>query len=168
MIDITDIPSVYRNINARLLYWHLCCIAGYHDDDRDVISKSTRHIALDVGISYSAFQHAIKQLEHAGLVSRQNKKLMVRKWIAAEVPTPRRQAPKGVDMAAANKLNEQWEQQVKEYHQKLISAVRSSTKEELITWLEELKNGRERRHNGVSMRPNERNIQWLESVIKRL
>lgn len=168
MIDITDIPSVYRNINARLLYWHLCCIAGYHDDDRDVITKSTRHIALDVGISYSAFQHAIKQLEHAGLVSRQNKKLMVRKWIAAEVPTPRRQAPKGTDKEYLNKLKEQEEQQIKEWQQKVIKAVRSSTKEELITWLDELKNGRERRHNGASLRPTERNIQWLESVIKRL
>lgn len=168
MIDITDIPSVYRNINARLLYWHLCCIAGYHDDDRDVITKSTRRIAQDVCISYSAFQHAIKQLEHAGLVSRQNKKLVVRKWIAAEVPTPRRQAPKGTDTAYLNKLKEQEEQQVKEWQQKVIAAVRSSSKEELNTWLEELKNGRERRHNGVSMRPTERNIQWMESVIKRL
>lgn len=168
MIDITDIPSVYRNINARLLYWHLCCIAGYHDDDRDVITKSTRRIAQDVGISYSAFQHAIKQLERAGLVSRQDKKLMVRKWIAAEVPTPRRQARKGADMAEANKLNEQWEQQLKEYREKLISAVRSSTKEELETWLDELKNGHERRHHGVSMTSNTRNIEWLTQVIKRL
>lgn len=168
MIDITDIPSVYRNINARLLYWHLCCIAGYHDDDRDVITKSTRRIAQDVGISYSAFQHAIQQLEHAGLVSRSEKKLMVRKWIAAEVPTPRRQAPKGTDTASITKLMDRQEEEIKQWQQKVIAAVRSSSKEELITWLDELKNGRERRHNGVSMRPTERNIVWLTQVIKRL
>lgn len=81
IIDISDIPTIYRNINARLVYLHLVLKSGYHDDDRDLVAMSIRRIAAETGLTLSAIRHAIKQLERANLLSRQGEIWLVKKWI---------------------------------------------------------------------------------------
>lgn len=81
IIDISEIPPVYRNINARLVYLHLVLKSGYHDHDRDLVKMSMRRIAAETGLSLSAIRHAVSQLERAQLLSRQGEIWIVKKWI---------------------------------------------------------------------------------------
>lgn len=81
IIDISETPRIYQNINARLVYLHLVLKSGYHDDDRDLIHMSLRRIAAETGLSLSAIRHAVAQLEKAQLLSRQGDLWLVKKWI---------------------------------------------------------------------------------------
>lgn len=81
IIDISEIPAIYRNINARLVYLHLVLKSGYHDNDRDLVRMSLRRIAAETGLSLSAIRHAVAQLERAQLLSRQGDIWFVKKWI---------------------------------------------------------------------------------------
>lgn len=81
IIDISELPRIYQNINARLVYLHLVLKSGYHDDDRDLIHMSLRRIAAETGLSLSAIRHAVAQLEKAQLLSRQGDLWLVKKWI---------------------------------------------------------------------------------------
>lgn len=89
VIDISEIPTVYRNPNARLLYIHLCLKAGYHDNDRDIVSLSVRQMSAQSGLTVSAVRHALLVLEKSHLVTRQGTVLYVRKWIAEQSITAR-------------------------------------------------------------------------------
>lgn len=89
VIDISEIPMVYRNHNARLLYIHLCLRAGYHDNDRDIVSLSVRQMSAQSGLTVSAVRHALLVLEKSHLVTRQGTVLYVRKWIAEQSITAR-------------------------------------------------------------------------------
>lgn len=81
IIDISEIPAIYRNINARIVYLHLVLKSGYHDNDRDLVRMSLRRIAAETGLSLSAIRHAVAQLERAQLLSRQGDIWFVKKWI---------------------------------------------------------------------------------------
>lgn len=81
IIDISEIPAIYRNVNARLVYLHLVLKSGYHDNDRDLVRMSLRRIAAETGLSLSAIRHAVAQLERAQLLSRQGDIWFVKKWI---------------------------------------------------------------------------------------
>lgn len=81
IIDITDMPVIYRNVNARLVYLHLVLKSGYHDYDRDIVSLSFRRLSVDTGLSLSAIRHAISQLQKANLLTRQGNIWVVKKWI---------------------------------------------------------------------------------------
>lgn len=81
IIDISEIPAIYRNVNARLVYLHLVLKSGYHDNDRDLVRMSLRRIAAETGLSLSAIRHAVSQLERAQLLSRQGDIWFVKKWI---------------------------------------------------------------------------------------
>lgn len=89
VIDISQVPSIYKNHNARLVYLHLALRAGYHDDDRDLVDVSIRNLAAQVGITVSATRHAIDQLQRAQLLTRQGTLWVVRKWIMEADITPR-------------------------------------------------------------------------------
>lgn len=89
VIDISELPAVYRNQNARLVYLHLALISGYHDDDRDLTDISIRRLATAVGLTVSATRHAIAQLETARLIDRQGPFLHIKKWIIESTVTPR-------------------------------------------------------------------------------
>ena len=94
IIDITEMPTIYRNVNARLVYLHLVCKSGYHDDDRDMVVISLRRIAAEVGLSLSATRHAISQLEKARLLVRQGPVWSVKKWIIEQPVTKRARTAK--------------------------------------------------------------------------
>lgn len=81
LIDISEIPAVYRNINVRLLYLHLCLKAGYHDTDRDVVDTSIRRLSADVGLTVSATRHALGILIASKLVTKQGNTWIVKKWL---------------------------------------------------------------------------------------
>lgn len=89
VIDISQIPGVYKNINARLLYLHLALIAGYHDEDRDICDVSIRRLCYDTGLTLSAVRHALGLLERAKLVERVDGILKVRKWVNQSIITSR-------------------------------------------------------------------------------
>lgn len=89
IIDITEMPDIYHNVNCRLIYLHLVLKSGYHDNDRDIIRTSLRRIAADTGVTISAARHAISSMERSGLLKRQGDVWIIRKWIAEQPITTR-------------------------------------------------------------------------------
>lgn len=81
IIDIREDRRLYSNVNVRLVYLHLCLISGYHDDDRDFVDISLRKLAEDVGITLSATRHAIKVLSALSLLSIEDGRMKVMKWL---------------------------------------------------------------------------------------
>ncbi len=166
MIDISDMPEVYRNQAARLLYIHMALCAGYHDDDRDLVRQSLRVMAARAGLTLSAVRHALGLLQRAGLVTREGEAWRIKKWFVDTPPTPRRQ-PK--DRRAAHEatiIADNAERQLNEWQANVLRAVREMTRDELETWLAELREGRSLGHHGAHLNANARNIEWLETVIK--
>lgn len=166
MIDISDMPEVYRNQAARLLYIHMALCAGYHDDDRDLVRQSLRVMAVRAGLTLSAVRHALGLLQRAGLVSREGEAWRVRKWFVDTPPTPRRQPKDRRAAHEASSIADNAERQLNEWQATVMRAVREMTRDELETWLDELREGRSLRHHGVNLNVNARNIEWLENVIK--
>lgn len=168
IIDITEVPGIYRNKNARLVYLHLVLRSGYHDSDRDLIDISIRNLAMAVGLSVSATRHALACLKRDKLISRDGNSWRILKWVVAELPTPRRQKKNAKASAEDNDLSSRWHKELEEHRQQVYNAVRMCSKEQLETWLKELEEGRSLRHYGAAIAPNQDNINWLRNVIKRL
>lgn len=107
IIDITEYPAVYRNINTRLVYLHLTLRSGYHDDDRDMIMISIRRLAAETGLTVAAVRHALAQLSKANLIQRQGPIYSVKKWII-EQPISKRartaRQQKAIDLAAERRM----------------------------------------------------------------
>ena len=89
IIDISEVPSVYRNNNARLLYIHMALMAGYHDDDRDVLETSIRILAAQTGLTISAVRHALHVLEAVQLIKREGSAWIIKKWLPMQTTSPR-------------------------------------------------------------------------------
>ena len=83
VIDISELPAVYRNQNVRLVYLHMCLKSGYHEDDRDICFLSLRRLAADVGLTISATRHALGVLSRAALIEKNGNAWRVRKFIPA-------------------------------------------------------------------------------------
>lgn len=166
LIDISELPDVYRNKNARLLYMHMVLKSGYHDQDRDLLDKSLRSLASEAGLTLSATRHAVAQLEAAGLLKKEQGTWRVKKWIIQEIPTPRTQKTTSRTQGDADNLGARYNQQAEQYKQAVYKAVRSMTKEQLQLWLKELQDGRSLRHGGVQLNANQANIAWLQKVIQ--
>lgn len=166
LIDISELPDVYRNKNARLLYMHMVLKSGYHDHDRDLLDKSLRILASEAGLTLSATRHAVAQLEAAGLLKKEQGNWRVKKWIIQEIPTPRTQKTTSRTQGDADNLGARYNKEVEQYKQAVYKAVRSMTREQLQTWLQELQQGRSLRHGGVQLNANQANIAWLEKVIQ--
>lgn len=179
VIDISEMPAVYRNQNCRLIYLHIALKAGYHDDDRDTANVSIRRLAQDVGLTLSATRHALSLLIDAKLLTRQGKAWKILKWICETPPTPRVKAfarstvdtKELAEQAAARtreEIDRKRQEQIKEYQEAAMRAVRSCSREELEEWLQELQEGRRTRHHDCSLSPNKATIDWLINYIKRL
>lgn len=91
IIDISQ-SEVYKNVNARLVYLHLCLKAGYHDEDRDLIVVSIRNLAIQVGLSLSATRFAVGQLEKRHLLTHSGSVWRVKKWVDDQSITNRKKA----------------------------------------------------------------------------
>lgn len=89
VIDISEMPEIYRNMTARLIYMHMSLKAGYHDSDRDLVTLSIRRLSADVGVTVSATRHALHLLERSGLLTREGQLWRVRKWVEEQTITTR-------------------------------------------------------------------------------
>ena len=89
IIDISEAPLLYRNVNARLLYLHMVLRCGYTDNDRDLYTISMRRTAQEVGITYSALRCALNALTRYGLVTAQGNGYLVKKFLAKKEISPR-------------------------------------------------------------------------------
>lgn len=103
IIDITEMPRLYDNINIRLVYLHLVLRSGYHDHDRDLIVRSIRRLAYEVGISVAAVRHALQVLRSAGMiVVNQDRSITVKKWVVTEAITARAKTKKQLKQQEAS------------------------------------------------------------------
>ena len=143
IIDITELPEVYRNPAARLLYLHLVLRSGYHDDDRDTIGTSIRRISSDTGISVSATRHALRLLEAAGLVSRKGPRWQVVKWVmtkeitarpkqgarsrAAEAAVERERQQRALELTYRKKSQEEHDRELVATYERFLAAERDGT-----------------------------------------
>lgn len=166
VIDISDQPSVWRSMNARQLYFYMALRAGWHNEDRDIVDLSIRSLAADCGLTVSATRCALALLQKHKLIEKIDSGWKVLKWICQDPPAPRMKPTSESKQTA--KLVDRRDQQIREYQQRVLQAVRNCSTEELTTWLQELEEGSTRRHHGVEIRPNLDNIAWLKKVIATL
>lgn len=103
ILDLTEFPTLYRNHAIRLVYFHLCCRSGYHDNDRDLIQISVRSVAKDVGITIAAARHALHQLESFALISREGTMWKVKKFIVEQPITARAKTARAARSAEIKK-----------------------------------------------------------------
>lgn len=81
IIDITDIPQVYNNINATRLYLHLSLTCGFTADDMDTIRISYRQLASQLNITLSAVRHSLNLLIRYHLITIEGNIITVRKYL---------------------------------------------------------------------------------------
>lgn len=168
VIDISDDEQLYRNRNAVLVYLHLSLKAGYHDDDRDICRISIRNLAWQLGITVSAARHALRVLTDRQLLTKEGDAWRVKKWHLEAAPSPRPRKSQARGAAEARSIRDQYDKEVAEYRQRLQAAIRSSSREELTQWLQELHDGRRIMHHGAYINPNPANAEWLKKVIDSL
>lgn len=89
IIDVTEIPDIWRNPNAVRLYFFMAMKCGYHDNDRDVLKISIRNLAFMAGLTLSACRHALKVLHGHGLIAQNNDAWVVKKFLLDQTITPR-------------------------------------------------------------------------------
>lgn len=118
IIDIRELPAIYRNVNARLVYLHMVLASGYHDNDRDQTEISIRRISYETNLTISAVRHALGCLERAGLISRSGITWTVKKFVLETSITPRVRSEKkrreAENAARAKAIQEEQEQREKE------------------------------------------------------
>lgn len=163
IIDIREIPRVYRNINARILYLHLVLVSGYHDEDRDICRLSLRGMATQSGLTLSALRHALKILQDEGLVAHEGEQWRITKFILDKKPTPRRQSSVGV--IDREKLSKDQEQTAR--IKAIKKALDNCSEAELNKWLGELRKGSSVSHYGVIIPATEDWVKWVIRYTQR-
>ena len=166
VIDISEFPQIYRNLNARLLYIHMALKAGYHDDDRDVCRQSIRNLAADVGITVSAVRNALLQLEKSGLISRGSDCWIVKKWVATETPSPRTQATVAKKAAGLSDAMRKLDQENEERSRQIMLWIHASTSNDISELVEKLESGKMARINGQRVYPSGRAIEWFKNQLQ--
>lgn len=139
LIDLRDIPEVYRNQNVRLLYLHLVLIAGYHDDDRDVVRVSLRNLAAQTGLTLSATRHAVAVLIKWRLLLHRKSYFKVVKFIEEKEITPRAKTRKQQQQQQARQQQrqDQAEQETKESQDReKINSIYEQNKTPFMVWYE--------------------------------
>lgn len=139
IIDISEVPSVYRNNNARLLYIHMALKAGYHDDDRDVLETSIRILSAQTGLTISAVRHALHVLEGVQLIRREGSAWIVKKWLPMQTTSPRPKATQKQLDAAQDEAKIRARQERKEELERLRrEEIKASGKTEFMLYYEGL------------------------------
>lgn len=138
IIDLTELPGIWKNSNATLLYYYLAMKCGYNDEDRDFIRCSLRILALRTGLSFSAVRHALAILQKQGLIARKNDGWMIRKFVLEKKPTPRTQKTASQGAAQHEEIMRQQQMKREEDSRKFHAQVEArnawlqkATKEEL-------------------------------------
>lgn len=139
LIDISELPSVYRNVNARLLYLHMALRAGYHDDDRDVLETSIRNLSAQTGLTISAVRHALHILEGVRLIKREGSAWIIKKWLPMQTTSPRPKATQKQLDAAQDEAKIRARQERKEELERLRrEEVKATGKTEFMLYYEGL------------------------------
>lgn len=109
VIDVTEIPDVWRNPNVSRLYFYMAMRCGYHDDDRDQLRISIRNLAFAAGLSLSACRHALKVLQKFNLISPMGDYYLVKKFLLEQRISPRAKTIKQQqdDIIAADREQQQ-------------------------------------------------------------
>lgn len=115
IIDITEYPGIWSSSSCRELYLYLVLKSGWHDEDRDMLRASIRHLSAATGLTKSAVEHAIRQLTKAGLLTKKDDAWLVTKWVlqgpvTARAKTRQQQA----DRDAASLLQQERDRQSKQ------------------------------------------------------
>lgn len=139
LIDISELPSVYRNVNARLLYLHMALRAGYHDDDRDILETSIRILSAQTGLTISAVRHALHVLEGVRLIKKEGAAWIVKKWLPMQTTSPRPKATQKQLDAAQDEAKIRARQERKEELERLRrEEVKATGKTEFMLYYEGL------------------------------
>lgn len=161
IIDVTEIPDIWRNPNVTRLYFYMAMRCGYHDDDRDQLRTSIRNLAYASGLTLSACRHALKVLQKFGLVSPMGEYYQVKKFVLEQKPTSRTQRT----TCAGGTITEV-EKSEQELRLKAIKkAVKSCSRQEAQAWLNELQKGQSNVHYGAQIPATESWIKWLQKLI---
>lgn len=137
VIDLTEFPDIWRNSNCTRLYLYMALRCGYHDQDRDVLTMSSRNLAMGAGITHSACRHALKVLQSHQLLSMEGNAWRVKKFVIDIKPSSRTQSTTAV---SDHRLVEK--DLRRENRERLIyAACRDATLKELSEAYEGLKNG---------------------------
>lgn len=94
IVDISEFPTIYKNVAARLIYLHLVLKSGYHDHDRDLCQISFRRLAAELNLTISSVRHAVGQLETAHLIVRNGSLWAVKKFVQEQPITARAKTAK--------------------------------------------------------------------------
>ena len=140
IIDISEYPTLYRNLNIRLVYLHLCLASGYHDDDRDLYQGSIRTLARQTGLTIAAVRHALDQLLKASMVVRQGPLWQVRKFVIERSITPRAKSRKQEQRQQALDLEDQERQareQERQAYEKQAAQLRAQGKTPFMVYYEQ-------------------------------
>lgn len=144
MIDISEWPELYQNVNVRCVYLHLVLRSGYHDDDRDQIRTSLRRVASQTGCTVAAVRHAVKVLQVHGLLKIEGSTWQVKKWVIDQSITSR--AQQRAQAAAAAKTADQQqrarERELKDIERERQAAAAKLSEQERQEVLQDLKSGR--------------------------
>lgn len=111
IIDISEIPSLYKNKNAVIVYLHLCLRAGYQDENRDIVETSIRRLASDLNMTVSTIRNALKRLHDYNLVTFENRQIKVKKWFLQETPTPRPKTAKQAKQQDQQAIRKHYEEE---------------------------------------------------------
>lgn len=140
LIDIREIPEVYRNQNARLLYLHLVLLAGYHDNDRDIVRVSIRNLAIQTGLTLSATRHAISVLMKWRLLLHRKSYFKVVKFIDEQAITPRaksKKAQQAKEIAALETVRQSNQERKEAAEKDVISEIYDQGKTPFMLWYEQ-------------------------------
>lgn len=139
IIDIREIPEVYRNQNVRLLYLHLCLLAGYHDNDRDLVRISVRNLATSSGLTVSATRHAVAVLVKWKLLRVKGSIYRVRKYVEEGTITPRARTKKDGKVAENAKIeaaDAMIREQSEEQSKAALESIYAQGKTPFMVWYE--------------------------------
>ena len=165
-IDITEITLVWHNHNVARVYYFLAMKCGYHDEDRDIIRISIRNLAAQLSLTVSATRHALRILIKTGLISHHGDAWLVMKWLPASTPTPRENKPaRAPQIVQSDDDYERNKQQLEMERHKVMVKLK---KNQLEYWLNELRNGVSKRHNGVVISADEDGINYIMSYLNRI
>lgn len=161
IIDVTEIPDIWRNPNVTRLYFYMAMRCGYHDDDRDQLRISIRNLAYAAGLSLSACRHALRVLQSTRLLDRQEDTWIVRKFLLEQKPTSRTQRSTGAGGTITEVEKSEQDLRLKA----IKKAVKSCSRQEAVAWLNELQKGQSNVHYGAQIPATDAWIKWLQKLI---
>lgn len=161
IIDVTEIPDIWRNPNVTRLYFYMAMRCGYHDDDRDQLRISIRNLAYASGLTLSACRHALKVLQKFGLVSPMEDHYQVKKFLLETKPTSRTQRSTGAGGTITEVEKSEQDLRLKA----IKKAVKSCSRQEAVAWLNELQQGQSNVHYGAQIPATDAWIKWLQKLI---